>query len=517
MVNLPTPKKVQLILVAIALLVIASTTLYFSNAKKEFKDGINAYEAFDCLNALPHFIKVTGFYKFASSTNATQAQGPMEECDLLITADNSRSQNDFASALENYQTTIELYPLSIYTEQTKSAIAETYVIWGNTLRETGDYERAAEKYNIVLNDYSAQPIAETAKTEIATSYKEWGDTLAEAEDYEGAIDKYNVILVDYSTQSIAKTLGTDLAGTYKKWGDALVIAKNYEAAIQTYELILQHYSDQPAAEGIELILAQVYLDYGDQLSADNQSNLAKTQYRKTIILLNEILNNAFDQNETENAQQLFFRAYDSIGQQLIAEKSFLFAMETYTEAQELAQDSETQLKMKAGYETAQKGLTNDTGTDGQVIIKTAIETACGGQPATSPVVGASSDESPRIGVCPQNKRADIIPDKWLATTPGNLRYVVDVESGSKVIQSCDYHSHSGFNLTLLRTRNYDHIIVYDSITGTVASQTTVYGSDPQTCPPSNLFSSFTEVFIGGEVTDDTFLKALTSLLTPLLQ
>ena len=52
-------------------------------------------------------------------------------------------------------------------------------------------------------------------------------------------------------------------------------------------------------------------------------------------------------------------------------------------------DKDNQSLVDAGYEEFVQGLAYDTDKDGSPVISEALETACAGQPATSPAVGDS--------------------------------------------------------------------------------------------------------------------------------
>ncbi len=222
------------------------------------------------------------------------------------------------------------------------------------------------------------------------------------------------------------------------------------------------------------------------------------EFAKEVEILHNLVSDYKNTSEAQQARQKIVVAYD-FGRQLMENKSFIQSMQVYADAWDFVLDKDDQSLVDAGYEDAVQGLAYDTDKDGSQVISEALETACAGQPATSPAVGILKDGPGKGLVCGGNYS---MPSDLIPFTPAQFKYVVGIEYTTTDIQSCPYISTGGGGTyTLIRQRNVAKVTIYSVLTGKVINTRAINGPAPESCPEWRSFSSRTETTIGDWVDD----------------
>jgi WD40 repeat protein/tetratricopeptide (TPR) repeat protein len=446
----------------LVMIFVSATILYFKQAHNEYQNGMAEYESLHYSAANQHFQQVIGFYKLASSTNAAHAQQLVDtQIQPILDAEDKLRQGDYLGAVEDYKTFTNSHAESPHTEFVESQMAKTYLDWGEDLLQQHQYEDAIEKYLIISEQYGNLPSAQSISAKLVDAYMQWGNSLVQAGEYEDAIEKFTIVLTDYKTSNIVRSATTQLATAFLKWGDALAQSADYQGSIEKYRVVLHDYKDE---------------------------SIAQTALTNLVA------------------------AYDNLGQQLIEKKSFSTAMDAYVLANAFSTDSAMRAKFEAAYKTAFAELLTDAETDGQSVMGEALIMACNGKPGKSPVLGMSSDTLLGVQFCNNSEKVQL-PEEWIAKTPGDFRYVVDIYFRETVFAPCSYTG----GHTLQRTGEAKEIAIYDVRTGKRVDQK-IYAGRPPICPETYLFSGNTDSIKGGVVvvSDEVMQKDLMGLLRPLM-
>ena len=94
--------------------------------------------------------------------------------------------------------------------------------------------------------------------------------------------------------------------------------------------------------------------------------------------------------------------------------------------------------------TAPVVFTPEPTPSNEEMLNAALENACRKQPAASPEVGASASAPAGAMLCPDVPNGITLPESWVATTPGNLRYVVEIfENTTNTGGSCGPYTLTG--------------------------------------------------------------------------
>lgn len=556
--RLPATSHRPLMLVARVILAVSlvagSAGIYMLLARKELADGQAAFAASDWFSAYSHFSRVTGPYRFGVFDQLPEIQALESETSLLSYADDRRSQNDFESALAAYATALKLFPASVKSAQVMNAAGETYAAWVIALQAGQDYALAVEKCQELGRTYPESIAARSVDELTAGVYWAWFETLLQQGEFEPAIEKLELIQSDYPQTTYGLQVRGQLAEVYGQWGRTLGMDGNWAAATETYERLRTEFSDEPAAQGAEGALAELYLRwagsesqahhygvaiekysilldefaaqpearaarvalaeaelrYASQLQADHQTVLAVVYASHGLDVFEKLLAESPD-SVTAGQSELIRRTYQELGQLLIDSGHYLGALQLYAEAGALFTDPVSQSDWQAGQAAATQALSVDTGTDGQQVIAEAIQSACQGQPTNWSVVG-SSRETVQFRLC--SGSTDLSLGNLEAATPAALHYVVGSDAVSTTITSCAY---TGAHV-LTRYRNDVQLIIYDTVSGSIAAKATVTGPFPPSCPayysfPSGAFS--TASISGGVPTPEAVQSVLTQLLAGL--
>jgi len=507
--------------VAAVLLVAEAVGLwgYGALGRRTFAEGVAAYREADCRTAMQRFNRVTTLYELTLSPNVADADGRTVECSLIVFAENTHKQGEYAEAVDGYGTYLDLYPESKLIPHARDALAETYGDWAVDLREAEKYQAAIDKYGVVLSDYPETPTgkqaaalaAETyagwaahlrqageygeaiekdltlldeypdtpaggkAAALTAETYVEWGAHLGEDGQYADAIDKYDTVLGGYADTPAAGEAGAAAAETYAEWASQLREDGEYEDAIARYTILLDEYADTSAAKTVqeEEAVAGTYAEWAIQLREDG---LYATAIRKYQAILSEYA----DTWPAATAQAEIGQTYNDWGGQLHSQRKYIEAMEKFTLTLKATNDAGVIASAEEGYDEALWALSQASTGEGKQVMEQALPNVCEGKPAESPAVGLAEDEP---GKALFDGSTIKLPSSLKATSPGHFRYAICLNDGTSVLQRCPYTG----GRTLVRQRKWWRVRVRDTRTARVVADRTFYGSSPPACPFSRMF------------------------------
>jgi tetratricopeptide (TPR) repeat protein len=506
---------------------------YGALGQREFELGEMAYLSGDCRTAMQHFNRVATFYRLTFSPNVTTAEARIIECSLFVFAESARRQGEYADAVSAYEAYLGSYADRPLVEQAKIAVAETYAEWANALHQSDEYAAAVETYQTLFDQYADTPAASAARASAAETYMDWATRLRQTGDYATAIEKYEVVLSAYFDTALAEQAHSTAAAVYAEWAAALRKDGEYQAAVATYETIRGQFADTATAAEAYLAAAETYVEWAAHLRQDGAHELAISKYQ---VLLGQyadapvttqveaaiagsfmewaaqlrrdekysdaikkyqiVLNDYADTVAARTAQASIGATYSDWGSHLYSQRKYIEAMEKFTRAREASQDSEVLVAAEKGYAEALAGLSQDTGNQGRQAMSQAVTAVCAGRAAASPAIGLAKNEPGKALACSDSSKS-LVPTDLMATRPAHFRYVVSIESGSDVIQSCEY----GFlgQYTLYRERQWSRVKVRLTTTGQVTAERLFWGSLPIACPYTYTFRTY--FGFGGSATE----------------
>jgi tetratricopeptide (TPR) repeat protein len=404
-------KKVLIVLLVVAL---AGYAGYCALAQYKFSQGRAAFEAKDWLKARENFEQVGTFYKLALPSHSEEMPIWSDQSSLLLFGKTMSERGDYESALDAYTSLIVLYPGTEVASSIKELIPAIYMDWGNSLRDNSDFAGAIEKFDIVIQEYPQTPAGDLAR--------------------------------------VAKS------ETYLSWANQLRNSNQHELALETYNFIIANVGDTPAATEAAAALAPTLSEWTRFLHQNKQ-------FSKEVELLQKLITDYKNTNEAQQASQEIIAAYDSLGRQLMADRSFFLSMQAYNDAREFALDEDAKNLLDAGYKDAIQGLAKDTGKNGIQVISDTLDTACAGRPALSPTVGTLKNTPGKAMLCRNSSLATVlsIPTEYKPTMPGEFKYVVYIEEYADMFLPCLYTG----GVTGATKRKVAEITVYSTVTGSV--------------------------------------------------
>jgi tetratricopeptide (TPR) repeat protein len=277
-----TPARRWLPIGVAALLIVAEAVGlwgYAALGRRTFAEGMAAYGEADCRTAMQRFNRVTTLYELTLSPNVAAADGRTVECSLIVFAENTHKQGEYAEAVDGYGTYLDLYPESKLIPHARDALAETYGDWAVDLREAEKYQAAIEKYGVVLSDYPETPTGKQAAALGAETYAEWASQLREEGQYDEAIEKDLILLDEYPDTPAGGNAAALAAETYVEWGAHLGEGGQYADAIDKYDTVLGEYADTPAAGEAQAVAAETYAEWATQLREAGEYEDAIARYK----------------------------------------------------------------------------------------------------------------------------------------------------------------------------------------------------------------------------------------------
>lgn len=501
------------------ILIIAGLMGYSALGRKEFQLGQQSYLDADCESAAKNFKKVTSIYELTFSSQISTADEFLEECDVLLAADQSYQEGNYAKAIQSYQDYLEFDSDFVLTSHTEEALAASYYGWAMVLIADHDYVGAIEKLLVILDDYPDTSAVEQVAEPLAESYLSYSAQLWDAGDFGEAVDTALIPLNQYPNTSAGEQADEQIAEIYYDWAVDLYQKNSYQEAVKFIALIQEQYPDTKAVDDAIDLAAQIHYDWASYLyqEGDYQESITVSE----IILdeytdyfaeseIKEDIKNAYlalglklresnqyslaiseyetfqekypQDSQTEIIPQLIFETHLEWGEQLTQQDEFSQALNKFTQIKELAEDPDEIAAAEKGYQSALLSLSKDTGSQGQLILSDAFKTACNGEPAASPAVGFAEDEPPKARSCSSELKLD---KDLTAEYPGHFQYVATLSDGGETVQSCPYKQ----GHTLIRQRQYLLVTIRDTVTGNVFTTKKFYGSDPPKCERTEWFSS----------------------------
>lgn len=513
---------------------------YVALGQKTFTDGMAAYQSQDCRTAMQRFNTVTTLYELTLSPNVTAADAKTAECSLLLFAENSRREGEYAETTRAYRAYLDLYPESPLAPSVRNRLAECYADWAASLREMGDHPGAAEKYLIVLSDFSHTPAAEQAALRIAETYAEWATGRGEQGDFEGAIALYRIVLSDYPDTPAGEQAGAAIADLYARWAASLHQEEKFEAALEKYWTILNQYGQAPVAAEAREAAAQIYADWAAALRQDQEYENAIANYQTILTgypdtvaargvegqiattyaewgrnLIQQrsfpaaigkyqiILSQYPESAVARGAPAGIAEAYIGWGAQLRSGRHYISAIEKFTLAQEASDDPDLIAAAEEGYAQALWDLSQDTTGEGRQVLEEARAEVCAGNAATSPAVGLAAEKEPGRALLCGIYYEITLPNDLTAVKPAHFLYAVSVETGYSTIERCEYTQLGCIGWScptthiLVRQQEWWRVTVRNARTGQVAAQHTFYGTYPSYCPDRRGFAFYEEYISGG--------------------
>lgn len=366
----------------IALYVIGGIS-YVNSAQLKFDNGMSAYLDANCPLAVDEFNLVRGTFKYANPKNTRTAEDKVKECDYLIIANNAFDNNEYLKAATSIDTYLSSYPKSPIFGQMVDQAAGVYFQWADGLKEDEKYQEAIDTYEKIPTYYPAAATVDEVPGEVDGTYVEWAESYHENEEYETAVETYTLVLDREPEAERVSQVEEKMGEVYLDFAAALRIQDDFEGAISKYQIILDDYSDTVAAGTAESEIPATYLQWGNLYLADKE-------YEDALDILSTVIKNYPKSAALEDAKTAMVQAYLGLGQELAEKKRFNASIKAYEEIPALTTNAEILALVDTGISTTLALLSQDTGSEGSILMKSVLRVICENEPNTSPAVNRKS-------------------------------------------------------------------------------------------------------------------------------
>jgi len=182
-------------------------------------------------------------------------------------------QKQYSEASQSLKLIFSDYRDTVVAKESGEMLLEVYAAWEKDLRDEGEYADA-EKNCLELNDWAQKNFqadaARQANTALAQTYLEWGQAIEKGGDFMEASRKYEqAIQVDPAPDilnSPAFQAQHALPKLHIAWGDVLFSQQNVDGALGQYQTAIDTSTPdyQPTAKDA---LANVYLKFATDLAS----------------------------------------------------------------------------------------------------------------------------------------------------------------------------------------------------------------------------------------------------------
>ncbi len=507
-----------------------------------FNDGSKAFKNNDYETTLSKLNLVSNAFQLTFSPSIKKAEAMRNQSALLIFGHDSLVDSNFEDAESAYTSLINLYPDSVKVNEADNQLAVVYHQWATFLYQEEDFAEAESKYKVLFTHYPDSTEIEKSRQELGDMYIEWAQSLRQAGDFDTAVQKYLTVQESYPDVVTSATLVEQLFNTYFEWAEVLNGLGDFETAQQKYELAIGDYASSPIADTVYDKAAanlfawgeQLYhegkiesaidvliriLDFypgspavteAEQILPDAMLNLVTTSnesidYKVNVLTIQQMIRYFPDDEQTLQARASLSPTLIHWGQELAINNRYLMALEKYTLAKQESMSADSLSDAEEQYQAALISLANDTGDDGQAVIRQAKSDACAGVKTKAPGIGIFTDQPGSLVMCDYTYLNNYVGEPKI---PGTFRYVAEVKKSTDDIQFCPYSGHH----LMIRRQNKILLTLTSTITGQVVRTQTFTGSAPEPCTSSRSFGSTIDFVEGGPVETEAIIDWLNEFL-----
>jgi tetratricopeptide (TPR) repeat protein len=424
------------------------------------------------------------------------------EAILGLTADLEKA-GDFEGAADQFKFAMTAYPRAESYEDAQNAYYDELIRWGGSLMEAKNYKDAVTTYrradielSMIVHQHS------DFVSLVGQAYIKLAEQQETSKEYESAIASLQEFQNYYPASSLDSTVRKKYPVLYLKLAQQQLDNKEFGKAVENYELVISAYPTSTQAETAKGEVAEAYLGYGDELAKAGDNEGAYDVYKKAL---------ALDIPEEDRARVIL--ALGSIlleiGKDQTSQGLYIEAVASLNEGKSYTTDETLTGDLNAAITAAIEALADDTGTQGQQVMDEAVANACAGIPATSEAVNYYTSEAGKALECDYSSS---LPSGLVASTPGELRFVVSFDSGSSTISSCPYNLVGGGYATLYRIMYSETVTIRYADTGKLYTTKTFYGGSPGSCPYSYYFYGNSGSLYGSAVDQTEVTNWLNSVI-----
>lgn len=339
---------------------------YTALGERNFAAAESAYQDADYAEALQRYSRSTGFYKLTFSNNLSKAKARIDECYLLVFAEDQTRQQNFLQAAGAYQAYLELYPQSLlvakaqlnlyavyfawvegllqqnqYEEalnltrelavisieaeqktQTEELSARVYQEWGDRLLEQAEYTEAIALYRAMQESYPSTSYGRAAQEKIGQALLQYATTMAEQKQYAPAEAAFADLIAQYRSTELGEQARAEAAAMYYRWAEEAEKEHAYTQALRLYELVYHAFADTPPAVECKEKIARMH----EQLAVQFQN---QGQYAEAIVHYLIVANDFPDTQVGMKAEEHLSNLHQDWANSLSAEHSYEKALDVY--------------------------------------------------------------------------------------------------------------------------------------------------------------------------------------------
>jgi tetratricopeptide (TPR) repeat protein len=422
----------------------------------------SAYQASDCQQVIAKAWPVEKLYPSKLTDTITQSQAEVVECRAYMSASEKQEQEDWDSAYQEYKTYLDTYPDGAMTTQASENAAASLYALGQEQQQAGSYEQADENLQILAREFDETTAYADGVLLLAENYVLWGEELQKEEDYAAALKKYESAIDSDPAPGVndgpAAHAHQDLPDLHRAWAQALSKQGEYSDAVDH----LQSASQSAATADKDAIMGEMtdaYLGWASALSDSEE---------------------------------------------------YLQALDKVDLAKE-AGGSAVAPKTSEAREAVLAGLATSTGDDANTVMQEAASAVCTsrGKAVLAYSFFGTNESSKRVYVHFGTEKLAVSSDVR-AQSPATMGYVACLTRSSATVQTCPYSG--GYSIE--RKRINWKVEVFDVLTGRLFRQTQIYGSLPDPCAYTEMFTigTYHQTRTGGEPSAGDLNKWLSTFI-----
>jgi len=251
--------------------------------RRAYVEGLSAYSLLEVDTAAAKFTQVSRSPEFFGSYVA-DANVKLAELAGFQQAMDSWEGEEYADALLQCASFIEMYEVSPYLGACREAVNEIPFEWAQQAVEEGDYEGAVQIFDDVLAGEYPEIVKIEVRTNLPVILLGWGDYLVNQGEGEKAIEVYRECYSQTGNGEELAQAEDDIRKTYQALADEALGAKEFETADEVYDA-LANWLDKNGLNGADEAreqAAQALQAWGDQYFDEEDYENAIVQYEETL-------------------------------------------------------------------------------------------------------------------------------------------------------------------------------------------------------------------------------------------
>lgn len=410
----------------------------------------------------------------------------VEECAGFVAAQALEQNQAWQDAYLGYEAYLKQYPNGVVALEAAWQAAAARYQYAQYLAQQGQYEEATAEILALMRHYPSSTEFVLAQELFADVHIRWGGELLAEGDYPGAEEVF-LTLKEWADQQggiIYPGVASDeLVGFYYQQAKMYQDDGKFELAVEKFQQAIQVDEFSPIGVRAKESFVEYLLAEGGQLVKTGEYEGAIEIYLLGV--------SEYPSESQDRLREQIIQSYADWAVALAEDGRFALAQETLANINQDLLIGDLEQVVESARDGIYGQLADSTGEEATALMQEVVRAKCEQKPVDITPIFGVNDGTAQFAFYGLGDR--VAPTELIAQAPRDLRYVVCIESGQKILESVtiELRPYKVWgqiledlvrNQTITATHYYWDVKLYDLTTGFLVATTKIDGSFPEKIP-----------------------------------